>query len=112
MSVLALLELPFPQSLRGGREDLCLPGAWEDWVLRVVFSPDASRGSLAVWRNGVARVAPTALATVYNDSVAPYLKFGVYKGGWKELDAQKPTQRWATIAYRSSTCSPEFRTTS
>ena len=40
-----------------------------------------------------------SLATAYNDTVAPYLKFGVYKGGWKELDATKPTEQWASIAY-------------
>ena len=76
-----------------------VPGRWEDWVVRAVFSPNATRGSLAVWRNGRELVPETTLATAYDDDVAPYLKFGVYKGGWKELSATKPTAQWATIAY-------------
>eukprot|EP00937_MAST-01D_sp_MAST-1D-sp2_P000633 g633.t1 len=75
------------------------PGSWDDWVFRVIFSPRADRGSVAVWRNGEAVVAQAALATAYNDTVPPYLKFGVYKGGWKEMDAVKPTEEWATITY-------------
>jgi arylsulfatase A-like enzyme len=75
------------------------PGSWDDWVVRARFSPLTDRGYLQVWRNGEEVLPLTHGGTAYNDSVPPYLKFGVYKGDWK---AYSPRQRTATtfaIAY-------------
>lgn len=73
------------------------PGSWEDWVIATTLSPQASRGSLAIWRNGAVVVPPTTLPTAYNDTKPPYLKFGVYKAGWKAH--RNYTSRIAAITY-------------
>ena len=75
-------------------------GNWNDWVLKWRGSPLASRGSLAVWRNGV-NVLPevSGLATAYPDTVAPYLKFGVYHSEWKGEAVAPPNARHCAIAY-------------
>eukprot|EP01079_Euglenida_sp_SAG-EU17-18_P010099 gene10099-1825_t len=72
-------------------------GAWDDWVIRARLSPRPDTGYVQVWRNGNCLVPTTTLATAYNDTIAPYLKFGVYKGSWK--GASKPVEKWAGIEY-------------
>ena len=74
-------------------------GAWENWVLQARFSPDPARGYLAIWRNGQVTLPRTVIATAYNDTVPPYLKFGVYRGDWKEQNGHSPTARWSAISY-------------
>lgn len=44
---------------------------WNDWVIRWVGSPSPALGSVQVWRNGVVVLPRTAVATAYNDTVAP-----------------------------------------
>jgi hypothetical protein len=73
--------------------------AWDDWVVHVLFSPLASHGFLRVWRNGRLALPLTRLATAYNDTRPPYLKFGVYKGSWKGRSPQVRTATWAAISY-------------
>jgi len=77
-------------------------GTWEDWVMRVVFSPLAERGSLQMWRNGsVVLPEQRGIATAYNDTKPPYLKFGANRGDWKEDDGRTRTATCAGIAYNA-----------
>lgn len=74
-------------------------GNWNDWVIQWKGSPQPALGFLAVWRNGQVVMPMTkSIATTYNDSVAPYLKFGVYRGSWKGASAPTASRRSA-IAY-------------
>lgn len=59
--------------------DPVLPG-WHDWVIHSRFDHSGS-GALTVWHNGAKRIAYTG-ALGFNDSVGPYLKFGVYISLW------------------------------
>jgi hypothetical protein len=54
---------------------------------------------MAIWRNGKEVLPMTkGITTAYNDSIAPYLKFGVYRGSWKGASA--PTvAKTTSIAY-------------
>ena len=71
---------------------------WNDWVLQWKGSPVATEGHVAVWRNGKEVLPMQKLATTYNDTVAPYVKFGVYRGQWK--GAGRPAHsNSSTIAY-------------
>ena len=72
---------------------------WDDWVLCARFSPRADVGYLAVWRNGVAVLPNTSMATAYNDTRQPYVKFGVYKGDWKGRPDRPHTATWDAISY-------------
>ena len=73
-------------------------GAWNDWVVQWRGSPTHS-GYLAVWRNGRLVLPKVFLPTAYNDTSAPYVKFGVYHSQWKgEASAPKYAQQ-ASIAY-------------
>jgi hypothetical protein len=60
------------QANNGGYE------GWNDFVLAWRGSPQPGLGSVQVWRNGVQVLPRTALATAYDDSDPPYMKFGVF----------------------------------
>ena len=62
-------------------------------------SPLASAGHLAVWRNGRNVLPKVTLATAYNDSMPPYLKFGVYHSQWKGQLSAPGDARQAAISY-------------
>ena len=71
---------------------------WNDWVLHWRGSPDPALGFVEVWRNGKLVLPKQTVATAYNDTVPPYLKFGVYRGAWK--GATRPTlSTSSTIEY-------------
>jgi hypothetical protein len=72
---------------------------WNDWVIQWRGSPQTALGYVAIWRNGeVVLPLQNNIVTTYDDSIAPYLKFGVYRGSWK--GAAVPTAGNATsIAY-------------
>jgi hypothetical protein len=72
---------------------------WNDWVIQWRGSPQPALGHVAVWRDG-RPILPLQrnIATAYNDTVAPYVKFGVYRGSWKGPTA--PTRgNFTSIAY-------------
>lgn len=50
---------------------------WNDWVIQWKGSPLASEGYLSIWRNGQLALPKFTLATAYNDTLGPYMKFGV-----------------------------------
>jgi len=53
---------------------------WNDWVIQWRGSPVKELGHVQVWRGGsVVLPMVTGIVTAYNDSVAPYPKFGVCK---------------------------------
>ena len=71
---------------------------WNDWVVHWRGSPDPALGFVEVWRNGKLVLPKQTVATAYNDTVPPYLKFGVYRGAWK--GATRPTfSTSSTIEY-------------
>ena len=73
---------------------------WNDWVIQWRGSPQPALGYVAVWRNGkVVLPMQTNIATAYNDSVSPYLKFGVYRGSWKGTAVPTAATRNTSIAY-------------
>jgi hypothetical protein len=73
---------------------------WNDWVISWQGSPLAERGHVAVWRNGKPVLSQQTLMTAYNDSAAPYLKFGIYHSGWKgSHPASQVTARHAGMSY-------------
>lgn len=78
----------------GGSSD-----AWNNWVVQWRGSPSPTHGYLAVWRNGKVVLPKTSVATSYNDTAHPYIKFGVYRGTWKGTTATPPTARNSAIAY-------------
>jgi len=80
-------------ALQAGKFD-----GWNDWVLQWRGSPNQN-GYLKMWRNGkVVLPMVTNIKTTYDDVVPPYLKFGVYRGGWK--GAGRPVNATSTsISY-------------
>jgi hypothetical protein len=61
---------------------------WNDWVIRWRGSPQASLGYVEIWRDGkVVLPMQKNITTAYDDKIAPYLKFGVYRGTWKGASA-------------------------
>ena len=73
-------------------------GEWQDWVIRWKGSPSATGGYLQVWRNGIEVLPTQTLATAYNDTISPYMKFGVYRGVWKGTGRPTVSKR-STTAY-------------
>jgi len=72
---------------------------WNDWVIQWRGSPNATVGYVGVWRDGNVVLPKTNVATAYNDSKSPYVKFGVYRGAWKGA-ATQPVHSWSSsIAY-------------
>jgi hypothetical protein len=64
-------------------------GAWNDWVIEWQGSP-TSKGYLQIWRNGKLVLPAVKLATAYNDTIGPYVKFGVYHSHGKAKPSRQP----------------------
>jgi hypothetical protein len=53
-------------------------GAWRHFVHRVRFDPNG-RGSLQIWIDGTLVVQAERIALGFNDIIAPYFKYGLYR---------------------------------
>lgn len=72
---------------------------WNDWQIQWRGSPRAELGYLAVWRNGELVLPKVSVATAYNDTAPPYVKFGVYHSQWKGENSAPSYARHCRIAY-------------
>jgi hypothetical protein len=63
------------------------PGKWSEWTFHVRWSPN-SDGFLRVWKDGQLLVEIEG-PIGYQDLIGPYLKFGVYVPGWKDIGLEK-----------------------
>jgi hypothetical protein len=54
-------------------------GVWQEFILRVKWSPDPAVGFIELWHNREKVVAKRYLATMYPGTVRNYLKLGLYR---------------------------------
>jgi hypothetical protein len=68
-------------------------GGWTDWVIeyRPDWRPvaDGGNGVTRFWMNGQ-KVLDYVGPNAYNDTLGPYLQFGLYKSGWRDANFADP----------------------
>lgn len=58
---------------------------WIDWVVHIKFS-HTNEGVLEVWKDGVKVIDRQNLPNSYNDTNFPYMKIGIYKWTWGDVN--------------------------